>query len=280
MTEERRRVPTQVGELVVRVRGEGPPAVLWHSLFVDERSWQRVEDDLARDRRLVIITGPGHGASSDPGHRYTLDDCAAAAGEVLAALDVPGPVDWVGNAWGGHVGIVFAATWPDRCRTLATFGTPVQAYGRSERISFQVLLAVYRVVGMVDSLSNGICDALLSPRTRSNDLEAVALVRECLRTLERRALANAMQSISLGRPDLTTRLASIRCPTVFATGSDHSEWTPDLAEAKRRLLAAGSVAVIPDSAYLIPLEAPMETVRVVRDLWGASQLPSTEAAES
>ena len=27
------------------------------------------------------------------------------------------PVDWVGNAWGGHVGIVFAATWPDRCRT-------------------------------------------------------------------------------------------------------------------------------------------------------------------
>lgn len=74
-----RPIPTRVGSLAVRVLGEGPPAVLWHSLFVDARSWQRVEHELAQDRRLVIITGPGHGASSDPGHRYSLDDCAAAA---------------------------------------------------------------------------------------------------------------------------------------------------------------------------------------------------------
>lgn len=86
MADERHRIPTKVGSLAVRVRGEGRPAVLWHSLFVDERSWQRVEDELARDRRLVSITGPGHGASSNPGHGYSLDDCAAAAGEVLAAL--------------------------------------------------------------------------------------------------------------------------------------------------------------------------------------------------
>ena len=193
---------------------------------------------LARDRRLVIITGPGHGASADPGHRYSLDDCAAAAGEVLAALDIREPVDWVGNAWGGHVGVVFAATWPDRCRTLVTFGTPIQAYGRSARLLFRVLLAVYRVVGMVGYLSSGISDALLSPRTRSDDPEAVALVLDGLRTMDRRALANAMVSISLGRPDLTSRLASIRCPTVFVTGGDHPEWTGEQAEARAGLLAS------------------------------------------
>ena len=61
-TGERREIPTRVGSLAVRVLGDGPRAVLWHSLFVDERSWQRVEDALARDRCLVIvITGPGHG---------------------------------------------------------------------------------------------------------------------------------------------------------------------------------------------------------------------------
>ncbi len=267
MTDERHRIPTRVGSLAVRVVGEGPPAVLWHSLFVDERSWQRVEEGLARDRRLVIISGPGHGASTDPEHRYSLDDCAAAAGDVLAALEIREPVDWVGNAWGGHVGVVFAASWPDRCRTLTTLGTPIESYSRSKQLLFGVLLATYRVVGMVDFLSSGIRDALLSPRTRSNDPEAVALVLDCLRTMERRALANAMVSISLGCPDLTPRLAAIRCPTRFVTGSDHSEWTSDQAEAKSRLLATGSVAVIPDTAYLIPLEAPMETVRIIRDLW-------------
>jgi pimeloyl-ACP methyl ester carboxylesterase len=272
VTEERIQIETRVGSLAVHVRGEGPPAVLWHSLFVDERSWHRVEEELARDRRLVIITGPGHGASSDPGHRYSLDDCAAAAAKVLAALEIRGPVDWVGNAWGGHVGVVYAATWPDRCRTLATFGTPIQSYGRSAQLQFRVLLAVYRIVGMVGFLSGGICEALLSPRTRSNDPEAVALVLDCLRTMERRALANAMVSISLGRPDLPPRLAAIRCPTVFVTGSDHSEWTLDQAEAKSRLLADGSVAVVPDTAYLTPLEAPAETVRIVRDHWAVSPM--------
>jgi pimeloyl-ACP methyl ester carboxylesterase len=179
--DERQRIPTRVGSLAVRLRGEGPPAVLWHSLFVDERSWQRVEEGLARDRRLVVITGPGHGMSTDPGRRYSLDECAAAAGEVLAALDVREPVDWVGNAWGGHVGVVFAATWPDRCRTLATFGTPIESYGRSTQVLQLVLLAVYRIVGMASYLSSGIRDALLSPRTRSNDPEAVALVLDCVR---------------------------------------------------------------------------------------------------
>lgn len=269
MTEERHRIPTPVGTLAVRVRGEGPPAVLWHSLFVDERSWQRVEDDLAHDRRLVIVTGPGHGASADPGHRYSLDDCAAAAGDVLAALDIDEPVDWVGNAWGGHVGIVFAATLPDRCRTLVTLGTPVQAYTRSEQVLFRVLLAVYRMAGMIGYLSSGIVEALLSPKTRATDPEAVMLVVDCLRTMDRRALANAMRSISLARPDLTPRLGAIRCPTLFVTGADHSGWTPEQAEAKGRLLVDGSVVVIPDTAYLTPLEAPAETVRLVRSHWEA-----------
>ena len=267
--DEGRRIQTRVGSLVVRVLGDGPPAVLWHSLFVDDRSWQRVQQELARDRRLVIITGPGHGGSTDPGRRYTLDDCAAAAAEVLAALDIVGVVDWVGNAWGGHVGIVFAATWPDRCRTLVTLGTPVQAYGRSDWLRLGLLLAVYRVVGMVAYLSMGICEVLLSPATRANDPDAVALVLDGLRGMKRRHLANAMVSISVRRPDLTPRLDSLRCPTVFVTGSDHVEWTPDRAAASSRLLAIGSVAVVPDAAYLIPLEAPAATIQIVRDHWAA-----------
>jgi pimeloyl-ACP methyl ester carboxylesterase len=76
-----------------------------------------------------------------------------------------------------------------------------------------------------------------------------------------------MVSISLRRPDLTPRLAAIRCPTVFVTGSDHPEWTAEQAEATSRSLASGSAAVVPETAYLTPLEAPADTVRIVRDLW-------------
>ncbi len=265
------RIPTRVGTLAVRVVGEGPPAVLWHSLFVDERSWERVEDHLVKEHQLLVITGPGHGQSSDPGRRYTLDDCAVAAGEVLDALEIREPVDWVGNAWGGHVGIVFASTDADRCRTLATFGTPVQAYDRRGRLLMRTLLALYRVVGMVGFLSSGISEAHLSPRTRADDPKAVALVLDSLRTMDRRALANAMVSISLGRPDLTPRLAGVRCPTVFVTGDHHAEWTAEQAMDKGRLLARGSAIVVPDTAYLTPLEAPEATLDILRGLWTLSE---------
>jgi pimeloyl-ACP methyl ester carboxylesterase len=143
---ERQMVETRLGALAVRVRGEGPVAVLWHSLFVDDSTWNSVEDDLVSARRLVIITGPGHGASSDPGRRYTMDECAEAAADVLATLGIDESVDWVGNAWGGHVGVVFAAKWPRRCRNLITLGTPIQSYTLSERLRIWILLPVVPAV--------------------------------------------------------------------------------------------------------------------------------------
>ena len=268
----RQMVDTRLGSLAVRVRGEGPVAVLWHSLFVDERTWNRVEEDLGRERRLVIITGPGHGTSEDPGRRYDMDECAEAATDVLASLGVNEPVDWVGNAWGGHVGVVFAARWPDRCRTLVTLGTPIQAYTFSERLPIWILLPVVRLFGPVGFIGTGIRDSLMSPTTQAQDPEADALVLDCWHSMNRAGLINAVVSISLRRPDLTSRLAQIRCPTLFVTGSDHTGWTPEQAERAGRMLADGATEVIPNAAYLIPLEAPDRTIKLVRDFW-ARHLP-------
>jgi pimeloyl-ACP methyl ester carboxylesterase len=121
----------------------------------------------------------------------------------------------------------------------------------------------------VGFIGTGIRDVLLSAATRAQDPEADALVLDCLRGMNRAALVNAFISISLRRPDLTSRLAHIRCPTLFVTGSDHSGWTPEQALAASRLLADGATEVIPNAAYLIPLEAPDRTVQLVSDFWSS-----------
>src|ERR1035437_9034623 len=61
----------------------------------------------------------------------------------------------------------------------------------------------------------------------------------------RRALASAMVSISPGRPDLTPRLAAIRCPRRSSRTATTRGGHPDQAEAKMRLLAIGTATVIP-----------------------------------
>jgi pimeloyl-ACP methyl ester carboxylesterase len=108
-------VSTRLGRLHVGQAGSGPPAVLWHSLSVDSRSWGPLVDAYGAHRHVVTIDGPGYGRSS-PIHRdFTLDECAQAAGEVLDQLGITEPVDWVGNAWGGHVGITLAVASRTDC---------------------------------------------------------------------------------------------------------------------------------------------------------------------
>lgn len=262
-------VSTRVGSLAVQVTGQGPSTVLWPSLFVDERSWERVAADLAGDRRLVLITGPGHGESTDPGRPYTIEECAVAAATVLDTLGITDPVDWLGNAWGGHVGALFATRWPARCRSLVMIGTPVQALSTKERVRTIFLLLAYRLFGPAGFIQDGVTKVLLSARTRADDRVAVDLVKSCLANSDRTKLRNAVVSVSLHREDLTSLLPAIAVPTLFITGADHRGWTPQQARAASQLVPDGSSAVVADAAYLVPVEAPEETVRLIRQFWAA-----------
>jgi pimeloyl-ACP methyl ester carboxylesterase len=264
-------IATRVGPLHVRQLGSGPPAVLWHSLFVDSASWRCVEPLLSAERQLILIDGPGHGASGDSGKPYTLRMCAEAALEVLAALGAAGPVDWVGNAWGGHVGIILAAAYPERLRSLIAIGAPIAAYTRGEARRTQLLLGLYRLFGPAGFIRTAVAEVLLAPTTRERDPQAVAYVRAQLGAANRRRLRNAVVSISLGREDLTSLLPAIRVPTLFVTGADHGGFTPEQARAAIALVPGGQLAVVSEAAYLAPLERSEETARIVQEFWAATR---------
>ena len=265
--EQHHVVETSVGRLGVRVIGQGQPAVLWHSLFVDDGSWDRLVPHLTAKRQLVIITGPGHGSSGDPGRRYSNQECAAAARLTLVSLGIGLPVDWVGNAWGGHIGAIAASTWPEMIRSLVMLGSPIAGLARFERARTYVLLGLYSVSGPSPLVVNGTTNVLLSARTRADDPEAVALVHDCLRRADRRMLRNAIVSVSLRRTDLTGALQQVTQPTLIVSGADQHGFTPRQARAAARLMQHSEVAVIPGSAYLVPLEQPAAVAKLVSHFW-------------
>ena len=242
---ESARIPTRVGPLNVRQVGNGRVALLWHSLFIDSTSWQRVEAELAHHRRLVLIDGPGHGPSGDPGQRYTMGDCATAAFEVLDALSVTEKVDWVGNAWGGHVGIVAATNERGRLRSLIALGTPVRAIARTNGARSASFRGHTASLGPAKFLTDGVAEVQLSAATRQMTIEAVALTTDFLKAADRRRLYNAIRSISLGREDLNPRLPRIDIPTLFVTGADHAGFTPDEARAAIAQVPGGQVRSSP-----------------------------------
>jgi hypothetical protein len=50
-------IPTRLGPLHVQTVGSGPPALLWHSLFVDSTTWTRVQQPLMGLVRFSVVGG-------------------------------------------------------------------------------------------------------------------------------------------------------------------------------------------------------------------------------
>lgn len=208
-------VDTSVGRLHVEVEGEGPPAVLWHSLFVDSGSWSRMRPLLRDQRRLIVVDGPGHGRSSTPPALFDLDGCALAAAEVLDALGVAEPVDWVGNAWGGHVGLTLAAKFASRCRSVTTIATPVHGLTPRERLKIVPTVWAYRFLGAVPPIANGVVRALLGSHFMRSRPDDTAAVVASFRNAPRSGMHRAMTCVMLNRTDLDPLLPTITTPTLM-----------------------------------------------------------------
>ena len=245
-------ITTRVGPLSVQVTGSGSPALLWHSLFVDSTTWDRLRRRLVTDRRLVLVDGPNHGANPRRKISFSLADCVGAAVDVLDNLGIDDPVDWLGNAWGGHVGIMFAATNPNRCRTLMTIGAPVHALTVEERRRIQMLSALYVIAGP-RSVLRPLVDALLGPAARVEDPDGAAIVAHAFKRAGRHGMHDAIRWLSLTRPDLTPVLEKLDAPTLLTTGQDDPMWTVPAAQAAASHLHHGTTAILPGAGHIGPL---------------------------
>jgi pimeloyl-ACP methyl ester carboxylesterase len=259
-------VQTRVGRLRVQITGAGAPALLWHSMFVDSTSWSRVVPALEAQRTLIVVDGPSSGGSEPLRRVSSIAECAEVAVEILDALGVDS-VDWLGNAWGGHVGIKVAAAHPGRVRSLIAIGAPTHKLAGAVRTKVKVLRPIYRVVGAVPPITAAMLDALLSERTRRDDPAAVEIVASAFRAANRRGMSLAMRSFILERPDLHDESRSIDAPTMFVVTDDRGEWTPAEAEAEVAHMRNARSVTLHGGRALPALECPDEVVSVVSDFW-------------
>jgi pimeloyl-ACP methyl ester carboxylesterase len=266
MTRTDTTVDTPAGRLHVAVQGSGPPALLWHSLLVDSTQWNRVVDDLGEVRTLVLVDGPGHGRSGAPPKDAGFEQCADAAAIVLDELGL-GRADWIGNAWGGHVGYVFAANHPDRCRSLTSIAAPVTPLPPIQRRRIRLLVALYGLVGAAAPLRTAVLETLLAEDTRATDREAVDLVTRAFREGGRVGMHRVMRSMMLQRGDLSHLLPRIAAPALIVSGSEDPTFPAARAAAVAAALPSASAVTIDGAGHLPPLERPVELVRVVRSLW-------------
>ncbi|HEY0373774.1 MAG TPA: alpha/beta hydrolase, partial [Amnibacterium sp.] len=223
-------VPTSLGRVAVHVLGAGRPTVLWHSMFVDGSSWGFLLPALLPGRRLLVVDGPGCGRSDRLRRTVRVSDSVAAAVEVLTALAPGTPVDWVGNAWGGHVGMELAATRPDLVRSLVAISSPTRPIDPALRKRIRLLVPLVLLLGPVAPVRNAILEGMLTDESRT-DPQAIGVVLDALALAGRRSTARTVRSFVLNRVDITGLLPRIEAPTLFVTGDDRGDWSPAEADA-------------------------------------------------
>ncbi len=265
-------VSTDLGRLHVRRTGTGAPVVLWHSLFFDSRSWGPLVDTLARDRTVYTIDGPSHGKSDPVPRDFTFEECVAAADQALDRLGLTEPIDWVGNAWGGHVGIRLAAAGRPRLRTLTTIGTPVQGFTLGEKLTKGwPLVELYRFVGPNAFIDKQLSDSLLGAKSVAAEPEKAAVIMGSFRDAERKGMYHAMRSMMLHRAGIEELLADIKVPTlVMSVRDDVIAWRPD--EARRTCAVIGDCRVeeVGGTGHVSPLLVDRDRIlHLLSDFWSA-----------
>jgi pimeloyl-ACP methyl ester carboxylesterase len=269
-------VSTDIGRLHVQRAGTGPPVVLWHSLFVDSRSWGPLVDELARQRTVYAIDGPSHGKSEAVLRDFTFEEVVAAAEQALDRLGLTEPVDWVGNAWGGHVGIRLATGI--RLRTLTTIGTPIQGFTVGEKLTKAwPLVGVYRFAGPTGFIVKQLMDSLVGQGAIAAQPDQAAAVVASFREADRNGMYHAMRSMMLHRTGIEDLLGDIKVPTlVMSVRHDTIGWRPD--EARRTCAAIPDCRVeeVAGTGHVSPLLIDRDRIlRLITDFWGAAN-PSRE----
>ncbi len=236
-------VTTAAGSLHYATLGEGEPLVLLHKLGGWIADWRHVAPALATKHKLIVIDLPGHGESRMNGPVPWMMSLPESTAMVLAVLEElrVGRFSVAGNSMGGIIGIMLAALWPDRVRTLGLVSVSlIEALSR-ETIEAQDVER--KATGGV--LTANVFNTLV-PSVAEEQAAARAHAGPWLRACER----------GVGFAGVTQYLPRIKAPTLLVN-ADRGQYVRHIETGLAKIPNASSV-VIPGSGSFVHQEKPAE----------------------
>lgn len=257
------------------VRDRGPihaeaTVVLLHGLCLEQGSWAGQIRDLTQqwgDRiRIISYDHRGHGSSDTaPTSTYVVEQLAVDLADVLAALDVTGPLTLVGHSMGGMVALAYLGRPPaDR---------PVEPHGVVLVASAAGRLAEHGVARLLASPATDVLCKLAArvpqravrlltrPVRATFALQVGDNARATLTSLFDTALAAASVTTAVGflpglrSYDQYSTLASIRARTTIVSGGADFVTPPSHSRDMAAAIPGATHVHIPTAGHMLPHEA-------------------------
>jgi pimeloyl-ACP methyl ester carboxylesterase len=152
----RRCVQTSSGRIGYTEHGAGPVALFVHGVLLNGHLWRHQLAQLSAIRRCIAVDLLAHGDTEITGNPdLSVTANARMLEEFLDALNID-RVDVVGNDSGGGIAQIFAATHPERVRSLTL--TNCDAHDNWPPEAFKPFLAMAANGGLRDALNGMLTD--------------------------------------------------------------------------------------------------------------------------
>ncbi len=229
------------------------PAVLIPGLVCDASVWAHARAAL---ESRTVVTVADHGS---------LDSLPAMAEKVLR--EAPPRFALAGHSMGGRVALEVLRRAPQRVAALALLDTGVQPLaageaGQRETDGRHELLAIAREHGMATMATKWVQGMIWPPRLPEQRL--VASVVDMMARSSAALFAAQIRAL-LARPDASSLLGEIRCPTLVLCGEQDS-WAP---AARHREMAAqipaSRLVLVPQCGHMCTLERPEAVTAALLD---------------
>lgn len=256
-------IPTPLGPLSVTLQGDGPvDLLLWPSVFTDTAIFAPLIPRLAGPARLVLIDGPGHGASMGTGQRFTMPDSGAAMLAVMDALSLPRAFAG-GVSWGGIAAAHAALQAPDRIGGVVMMNTPMHLDGRRPGLRARAIVAGARLAPGAAPFRNGIARSFFSPGRLQAEPAVAARFHAMLRGAKPEHLGATVASVFLNGTPLADHLPVLQPPALILAGADDTLYPPESLRAAAARARDARFVLIP-GRHIAPVEAPDATAAAIR----------------
>jgi 3-oxoadipate enol-lactonase len=217
--------------------------------------WKHQIEPLSAIGRVVVFDGPGHGKSEVP-PPFSLEDNTDALTDAFGELQIDKAV-FVGLSWGGMLAMRLALQHHQRVRALALLDTNAEAEERLRIAKYRAFISFGKRFGIPKALA----DVQLAPiyfaaGTRTREPE---LVDRWIRTVNgypREGVARASKAVVVQRKDISSRLGSIRVPTLVMCGRDDRATEPEHSEVIARAIPGAKLVYIEGAGHITALEKP------------------------
>ncbi len=263
-----RSVQTPSGRIAYVEQGAGPVALFVHGVLLNKHLWRHQLAHLSDVRRCIAVDLLAHGdteIAADQDVSVTAN--AAMLNEFLDAMHIE-QVDLVGNDSGGGIAQIFAASHPQRVRSLAL--TNCDAHDNWPPEAFKPFLAMAAGGGL-----RGTLDAMLSDKRIYRSPQALGpayehpeqVADESIETYLRPLVGSEQRTRDLQRflaafdnahtLAIEARLKTLQAPTLIVWGTDDMyfdvKWSQWLARTipgtRRRVEFEGARIFFPEERW-------------------------------